>query len=173
MTVTLLCLAFPALLIYAAWSDVRSMTINNWVSVVLAAAFVPAAAASGMSLQQFGSHLGFAALALLIGAVLFYLNVFGGGDAEVIAAASIWMGFAGAGRFFFLMAVCGGLLAIALIVLRRIRITAPPAWAHKLLSPTEGAPYAVAICGGALLAAPASPVLAAALTGFGVSGAAV
>jgi prepilin peptidase CpaA len=99
--------------------------------------------------------------------------VFGGGDAEVIAAASIWMGFAGAGRFFFLMAVCGGLLAIALIVLRRIRITAPPAWAHKLLSPTEGAPYAVAICGGALLAAPASPVLAAALTGFGVSGAAV
>ena len=114
MIVTLLCLAFPALLIYAAWSDVRSMTINNWVSIVLAAAFVPAAAASGMSLQQFGSHLGFAAIALLIGAVLFYLNVFGGGDAKVIAAASIWMGFAGAGRFFFLMAVCGGHAGIRL-----------------------------------------------------------
>lgn len=167
MIVALLCLAFPALLIYAAWSDVRSMLINNWVSIVLAVAFVPAAAASGMSMSEFGAHLGFAALALMVGATLFYLGVFGGGDAKVIAAASLWLGFPGAGPFFFYMALCGGLLAFVLIVARRMKIAEPPAWARKILSPTEGAPYAVAICAGALLAAPASPMLAGAMTSVG------
>jgi prepilin peptidase CpaA len=171
MILVTLCLAFPALLIYAAWSDLRSMMINNWVSIALALAFVPAAAASGLSMQQFGMHLAFAAIALLVGAALFYMNVFGGGDAKVIAAASIWVGFAGAGKFFFMMAVCGGLLALALIVLRRMKFASPPAWAGKILSPDEGAPYAVAICAGAILAAPASPVLAAALTAVGVTSA--
>ena len=42
MITSLLCLAFPLLLIYAAWHDVSTMTIPNWVSIVLGIAFIPA-----------------------------------------------------------------------------------------------------------------------------------
>ena len=86
MITSLLCLAFPLLLIYAAWHDVSTMTIPNWVSISLAAVFVPAAFAAGLSPEQIGWHLVFGAAVLIGCAVLFYLNVFGGGDAKVIAA---------------------------------------------------------------------------------------
>jgi prepilin peptidase CpaA len=167
MITTLICLAFPLLLLYAAWHDVSTMWIPNWVSIALAVAFVPAAAAAGFTLPQIGGHLAVGAVALLICAALFYLGVFGGGDAKVIAAASLWVGMAGAADFVFAMAVAGGALALVLIVLRRMKVSSEKPWAKRLLSPQEGAPYAVAIAAGALFAAPASPLLAAGLAGAG------
>lgn len=167
MITTLLCLAFPLLLIYAAWHDVSTMTIPNWVSIVLAAAFIPAAMAAGLSMEQIGWHLLFGAGVLIVCAGLFYLNVFGGGDAKVIAAASLWTGLSATAPFVMGMAIAGGALAAVLIVLRRMKLRPTHAWAARLLSPDEGAPYAVAIAVGALVAAPASPVLAAGLAGFG------
>ena len=159
MIAVILCLAFPALLLYAAWSDLKSMEIPNWVSISLALAFVPAALASGFTWGQIGLHMIFGAGVLAVCAGLFYLNVFGGGDAKVIAAASMWTGLAATGRFVFYMALAGGLLAGLLIVLRRAGLRSDQPWAKRLLSPEEGAPYAVAIAAGALLAAPAMPIL--------------
>ena len=62
----------------------------------------------------------------------------------------------------------GGLLAGLLIALRRMQIKTDQPWLSRLLSPEEGAPYAVAIAVGALMAAPASPVLAAGMAGISV-----
>jgi prepilin peptidase CpaA len=168
MIASLLCLAFPLLLLYAAWHDVKTMTIPNWVSIVLALAFVPAAVAAGLSVQAIGWHLAFGAGVLLACAALFYLGVFGGGDAKVIAAASLWTGLAGVSSFVLGMALAGGALAGALIMFRRLKLTATKDWAKRLLSPEEGAPYAVAIAVGGFLAAPASPVLMAGLPGLGL-----
>lgn len=166
MITSLLCLAFPILLIYAAWHDISTMTIPNWVSIVLAIAFVPAAVAAGLSMEQIGMHLVFGACVLIGCAVLFYLNVFGGGDAKVIAAASLWTGLAASAPFVMGMAIAGGVLAGVLIVMRRMKMKSTKPWLNRLMSPEEGAPYAVAIAVGALLAAPASPVLAAGLASF-------
>ncbi len=166
MITSLLCLAFPLLLIYAAWHDVSTMTIPNWVSILLAALFVPAAMAAGLSFEQIGWHLVFGAGVLIACAGLFYLNVFGGGDAKVIAAASLWTGLGASAPFVMGMAIAGGALAGLLIALRRMKIQTKKAWLARLLSPEEGAPYAVAIAIGALVAAPASPVLAAGLMGI-------
>lgn len=168
MITSLLCLAFPLLLIYAAWHDVSTMTIPNWVSIVLGVTFIPAALTAGLSLEQIGWHLLFGAIVLICCAVLFYLNVFGGGDAKVIAAASLWTGLAGSGPFVMGMAIAGGVLAGLLIVLRRMKIQTTKPWLSRLLAPDEGAPYAVAIAVGAFLAAPASPVLAAGLSSFAI-----
>lgn len=165
MLTSLLCLAFPLLLIYAAWHDVSTMWIPNWVSIVLAVVFVPAAMAAGLSTEEIGWHLLFGAGVLLICTVLFYLNVFGGGDAKVIAAASLWIGLSAAAPFAFWMAAAGGVLAGGLLVLRKMKLQSTKAWAARLLSPTEGAPYAVAIAVGAIVAAPFSPVLAAGIAG--------
>ena len=166
MITTLLCLAFPLLLIYAAWHDVSTMTIPNWVSIVLGLAFIPAAFAAGHSVEQIGLHLVFGAGVLILCAALFYLNVFGGGDAKVIAAASLWTGLAASAPFVMGMAIAGGALAGVLIVLRRMKVQSDKPWLARLMSPEEGAPYAVAIAVGALLAAPSSPVLAAGLAGI-------
>jgi len=168
MITAFVCLAFPLLLVYAAWHDISTMTIPNWVSISLAAAFLPAAMSAGLSPGEIGVHLAFGAGVLLTCAVLFYLGVFGGGDAKVISAASLWIGLSAAGIFIMAMAITGGLLAALLIVLRRMKLTSTRPWASRLLSPEEGAPYAVAIAAGALLAGPASPVLAAGLAGIGV-----
>jgi len=165
MITSLLCLAFPLLLIYAAWHDVSTMTIPNWVSIILGLAFIPAAFAAGLSVEQIGMHLVFGAAVLIGCAVLFYLNVFGGGDAKVIAAASLWTGLAASAPFVMGMAIAGGVLAGVLIVLRRMKVSSDKAWLKRLMSPEEGAPYAVAIAVGALLAAPYSPVLAAGIAG--------
>jgi prepilin peptidase CpaA len=163
MITTFLCLAFPLLLIYAAWHDVSTMTIPNWVSIVLGVAFIPAALTAGLPLDQIGMHLVFGAIVLVVCAGLFYLNVFGGGDAKVIAAASLWTGLAASAPFVMGMAIAGGVLAAVLIVLRRMKFEPKQAWLARLKSPEEGAPYAVAIAIGALIAAPASPVIAAGL----------
>jgi prepilin peptidase CpaA len=166
MITSLLCLAFPLLLIFAAWHDVSTMTIPNWVSITLAIVFIPAAMTAGLSLEQIGWHLVFGAIVLVVCAGLFYLNVFGGGDAKVIAAASLWTGLAGSAPFVMGMAIAGGGLAALLIALRRMKIQSNQPWAARLLSPEEGAPYAVAIAIGALVAAPSSPVLAAGMATF-------
>jgi len=166
MITSLLCLAFPLLLIYAAWHDVSTMTIPNWVSIVLGLAFIPAAFAAGLSVEQIGLHLVFGAGVLILCAALFYLNVFGGGDAKVIAAASLWTGLAASAPFVMGMAIAGGVLAGVLIVLRRMKVQSDKPWLARLMSPEEGAPYAVAIAVGALLAAPSSPVLAEGLAGI-------
>jgi len=168
MITSLLCLGFPLLLFYAAWHDVSTMTIPNWVSITLAVVFVPAAMTAGLSLGEIGWHLVFGAIVLVVCAVLFYLNVFGGGDAKVIAAASLWTGLAGSGPFVMGMAIAGGALAGLLLALRRMNIQSNKLWAARLLSPEEGAPYAVAIAVGALIAAPASPVLAAGMAAVNI-----
>jgi prepilin peptidase CpaA len=167
MITTLLCLVFPLLLIYAAWHDVSTMTIPNWVSIVLGVTFIPAALTAGLSLEQIGMHLVFGAGVLVVCAGLFYLNVFGGGDAKVIAAASLWTGLGASAPFVMGMAIAGGALAAVLIVLRRMKFEAKQPWLARLKSPEEGAPYAVAIAIGALLAAPASPVIAAGMAAVG------
>jgi prepilin peptidase CpaA len=164
MLTTLLCLAFPLLLLYAAWQDVSTMLISNWVSVLLAAAFVPAAFAAGLRPEEIGWHLLFGAMVLIVCAALFYLNVFGGGDAKVIAAASLWIGLSAVAPFAFWMAVAGGVLAGVLLALRKMKLKSQKPWLARLLNPEEGAPYAVAIAIGALVAAPSSPVLAAGLS---------
>jgi prepilin peptidase CpaA len=163
MITALLCLAFPLLVLYAAWHDLATMTIPNWVSIVLALLFIPAAASAGLPMGQIGFHLAVGGAVLLVCAALFYLGVFGGGDAKVISAASLWTGLAGAGSFVMGMAIAGGFLALTLIVLRRMKVKSEKEWANRLLSPEEGAPYAVAIAVGAFFAAPYSPVIAAGL----------
>jgi prepilin peptidase CpaA len=152
---------FVALLLVAAWQDLASMLIPNWISIGLALAFVPAALAAGLNWTQIGWAMVFGAGMLLACAVLFYMSIFGGGDAKLIAAASLWTGLSGTLTFLAAMAMAGGVLAVVLTVLRAQRSLRPEAaWARRLLSKEEGAPYAVAIALGALAAIPASPVLA-------------
>lgn len=154
----------PALMIAAGLKDLTTMTIPNWISVALLAGFVPAALLVGLGPAQIAVHLGVALAALAVGAGLFALGWLGGGDAKLMAAASLWLGLGGAVHFILWTALIGGLFSVLLLAVRA-RVTpvlaVGPAWLSRLLQPKGDIPYGVAIAGGALVAFPSSVLVTA------------
>jgi prepilin peptidase CpaA len=157
--------AFPALVIVGALRDVTTMTIPNWVSLALIGLFFPAALLGGAPLASVGMNVGVGIAALLIGMVMFALRWVGGGDAKMMAAASLWLGMEAAPQFLLWTGVAGGLFAVALLQARtwgQPYAARAPRWVGRLLEPKGDIPYGVAICAGALAAFPASALV----TGF-------
>ncbi len=152
---------FVALLLWAAGCDIARMEIPNRISILLAALYLPLALAAGMPLASIGLHYGLGAGALLVCYALFQLNLFGGGDAKILAAAVIWTGASALSPLLLWTALSGGALSLGLIIARRATAPAPvyPAFLNRLLTPEIGAPYVVAIAAGGLAALPHLPIL--------------
>lgn len=160
-TASILCI-FPAVLIAAGLKDATSMTIPNWMSVALIAAFFPAALLVGLSPLQFAIHLGVGFALLVVGAILFAFRIAGGGDAKILAASGLWMGWGAGPEFLLWTCLAGGLFTLALLNARKA--AAPYAnltggWVAQLLKPDGDIPYGVAIAIGALAAFPTSPLV--------------
>jgi prepilin peptidase CpaA len=152
-------LVFPALVLIAAAKDLTSYTIPNWISIALAAGFVPAAAAAwaaGAPLPALALCVAVGAGALMAGVTMFTFNWIGGGDAKMFAAAALWLGWPGLAPFLFWTAMAGGLLSILLMIGRRRPAADGPSgrWLDRLLTKGEPVPYGVAIALGALTAFP-------------------
>lgn len=165
--ISLIALAvFAGLLVYAACSDIASLTIPNWLSIAMTLLFAPLALAIGMPLNEIGAHYGFGVAILVVGFFLFQAKIFGGGDAKLVAAAAVWTGFAAFPTFILGTALAGGLLALALLSARKWQpfFAAAPAFVNRLLTPESGVPYGVAIMAGGLLALPVLPFATNALT---------
>jgi prepilin peptidase CpaA len=118
-------LIFAAALMVAAISDWSHRLIPNGVPAAMIAAFPVAAWAAGLGLTETALHLAAAAAALIVAAGLFAVRAWGGGDAKLAAAALLWIGFAGAPRFTLVMALAGGLLALALLIAAGRRAKVP------------------------------------------------
>ncbi len=63
--------AFPGLMAYAAISDLLTMTISNWISILLVAGFVVTAAALGVPALTIGQHLACGLAVLVLTFTLF------------------------------------------------------------------------------------------------------
>lgn len=152
----LLLFVFPVAMAYAAASDLLTMTIPNRVSLLLLAGFLVLGPLSGMSWQVLGQHLATGAAVLAAGIVLFSMGIFGGGDAKLLAAASLWLGLDHLGPFMAYVGVMGGILCTVILIYRRVPATADrlPGWAARLHSPKTGVPYGIAISAAALLIYP-------------------
>ncbi|MAI91115.1 prepilin peptidase [Ponticaulis sp.] len=160
MLFSLLILLFCAGLVFAAFHDIASMTIPNWLSVAYIVSFPVAALFMGASLQSIGWHFAAGGIALVICFGLFAAGVFGGGDAKLIPAVMVWVGPDGALAFVFALALSGGLLALLFILSRRfVPATVVPGFLHRSVVEGPGIPYAVAIAFGGFWAIPASPFL--------------
>lgn len=156
MTAYPLLLVFPAAMAYAAASDLLTMRIANSVSLGLVAAFLLVAFIAGMSAQDMLLHLAVGAVLLIAGMLLFSLNLLGGGDAKLLAAAALWIGYDQLGLFLFSVTLFGGALALLLLAYRRLPAAALPlpAWAVRLHTAGGGMPYGIAIAAGALTVYP-------------------
>jgi prepilin peptidase CpaA len=113
MTAFLSMTVFPLLMIVAGAGDALSMRIPNWLTVLIALIFFPMALITEMPLAMFAIHLVVGLAMFAAGFVLFSLGLFGGGDAKLLAAAGLWLGWPNLMSFLVLTAFAGGALAVA------------------------------------------------------------
>jgi prepilin peptidase CpaA len=160
-----LVLVFPALVIVGAVKDALSYTIPNWISLALVAAFPAAALAVGLPPAAMAAHLAAGAGVLAVGMLLFARGWLGGGDAKLLSAAVLWMGWPAALIFLLKVALAGGLLALTLKTVRsgamRPLMLLGPKWVVRLSEPGRNVPYGVAIAAGALWALSDGPFASA------------
>ncbi|QDH75090.1 prepilin peptidase [Brevundimonas sp. M20] len=153
----------PVLVIVGGLNDLTTMKIPNWISGLLVLSFLPVAFISGLGPVGFAVHLGVGFAALVVGAGMFALRWIGGGDAKLMAAACLWLGLQGSGMFLVYTGLMGGLFCLFLMLARghsRPYLAGAPGWVVQLMEPKGDIPYGVAIAAGALLAYPASPLVA-------------
>jgi len=142
---------------YGAWSDARSLRIPNELSLALLVAFVPTALLAGLPLEIIAWHLGVAVAVLAVGFALFAFGLFGGGDAKLLAACALWVGYDQLFWFLAAVALVGGVLSILVILLRK-GLGLWPNWlvhsAKGLFEKNKSIPYGIAIAVGALAVLP-------------------
>ena len=144
---------FPALMAFAAASDLFTMTISNRVSMALAAGFLVLAVASSMGLYDILSHLGAGATVLTVAFACFAMGWIGGGDAKVAASAALWFGFGHLLTYLVYASLFGGALTLLLLQFRQWPLPyalAGQSWLLRLHAKESGIPYGIALAIGAL-----------------------
>jgi len=157
---------FPMLMVWAAVSDLMTMTISNRISLALLALFLLMAMVTGLSLHAIGMHLACGALVLAITFTMFALGWIGGGDAKLAAATAIWVGFSEIMAYAVVAAVFGGALTLLLLQLRRLPLPETlgrQAWIARLHNPQTGIPYGIALAAAGLFIYPETQIWIASL----------
>ena len=150
-------LLFPALMAFAAATDLFTMTISNRVSLALVAGFLALALMSGMGPYDMLSHIGAGATVLTVAFACFAMGWVGGGDAKVAAGAALWFGFGHLLNYLLYASLFGGALTLLLLQFRQWPLPYPfagQAWLLKLHARDSGIPYGIALAIGALMIYP-------------------
>lgn len=149
-----LCLACLAT---AAYTDFKSLTIPNAVSIAIGVIWSVLFALFwifnvGVLPSLLSSFLS-AALVFGITFALFSLKLFGAADSKIMTVLALWMGIHGFLEFLFYTVMAGGVLALVAIVLKRTSIgdKANNNWIAKIKSGNPNVPYGIAIAIGALV----------------------
>lgn len=164
-------LAFAMLMIFAgcmlvaAVKDAMTMTIPNWVSVAVVAAFFVMTPFVWQGWPVFGEHLMIGTGAFVFGFVLFALGWLGGGDAKLLAATSYWWVAPDLALYVFYTTLAGGAMAITILLARRLipsyMLTSPKL--HHIIKEQTHMPYGLALAFGALATLPQSEIFKAAV----------
>ena len=150
--------ALAIALLVAAFTDLRTRTISNWLSGGIALAAPLFWWASGLPLwPDVAWQLGIAVAAFAVLAGLFALGQMGGGDVKLLTALALWIAPLPFLRLIIMMALLGGVLTLVL-----------GAW-HLMRRQREklAIPYGVAIALSGLWVLGTSYLPAAAAGGLG------
>lgn len=165
MTDAAILLFFPALMAYAAASDLFTMTIPNRVSFALLAGFLVFAFAVGMPGQTILAHLSCGAAILAIGFALFAFGWIGGGDAKLAAATAVWLGWVQVLDFGIFSSILGGALTLCILFLRKLPMPVAALrqeWFARLYDHRNGVPYGIALAAAGLFLYPHTALWSAA-----------
>ena len=128
-------LIFPAMMAFAASSDLFTMTISNRISLILVGGFFAMAYVAGMTPHDVLSHVGAAFSVLAVTFVFFARGWIGGGDAKLAAATALWLGFDHLMPYLLYASLFGGVLTFAMIRFRLMPLPAMLAdqeWVKRL-----------------------------------------
>ncbi len=106
---------FAALMLIAAFEDLRRLMIPNAVTVSICVLW-PLYIAAAPSLLSIGGSLICALLVFIAGALCFSRGYLGGGDVKLLAAAALWAGPGETPALLVLTGVLGGMLALLLLM---------------------------------------------------------
>ncbi len=147
-------IGFALLLAVAAWQDLRTMRITDWVSLGIAAAFgvwaLSGLATGNTTFTKVGLAAGCGVAVFAIGALGFAAGMLGGGDVKLLAASSLFAGPAVLLDFLMVVALAGGVLGLAMLAGARIGPAAPVGNASIATRLRGGLPYGPAIAAGGL-----------------------
>jgi prepilin peptidase CpaA len=153
MTDLLILTLFPTLVVAAAIGDVLNMRIPNWLNAATALSVVPMAVLAGMPLDVAQWHLLGGAVLLVFGFALFARGYIGGGDAKLMAAVGLWIGWSALLPFVIVTSLAGGALAILYKLGQLVQTelgVRDVAWLKRVIRADLQLPYGIAITTGAL-----------------------
>jgi len=157
MTVTAYWLSLSVFLwalVYAVVSDVRTLTVPNWTSILIVICYLASALVAGSPPSAVAVHLAVGMGLLVVGALLFARGVMGGGDAKILAAAGTWVGLDNLLPYLVIVAFAGGILAIAVLISNKLGNRKAGEDGKETATEREGmkapVPYSVAIGIGAV-----------------------
>jgi prepilin peptidase CpaA len=148
---------FPAMMAFAASSDLLTMTIANRVSLILIAGFILLAVLTGMSGSEMLVHAGVAVAVLVVAFVCFSCGWIGGGDAKLATVTVLWFGLGHLADYLVYASLLGGALTVLLIQFRAMpmpQLLAGRQWAERLHRADSGVPYGIALAVAALAVYP-------------------
>ncbi len=148
---------FPLLVVYAAVSDLFTMTIPNRISLLLTGGFLAGATLVGLSPYGLVLHAACGLSVLAVGFVLFALRWVGGGDVKLAAATALWFGSEQIMDYLLAAALGGGALTLLILSLRSVPLPAFALgwdWLSRLHDRRSGVPYGIALAASALLIYP-------------------
>jgi prepilin peptidase CpaA len=136
VVIYLVAVVLAAALVHAAWGDLRTRIIPNWLNLAIAAGAPIWWWANGWTVwPDVIIQIGIAVVIFMIFAGCFAIGAMGGGDVKLITALSLWLPLAPLVRMLFVMAIIGGIVTLATIAVHRMRKR----------SDTPEIPYGVAI----------------------------
>lgn len=148
---------FPAMMAFAASSDLFTMTITNRVSLILVAGFVVLALLTGTGAVEIALHFAAGAVVLIVAFALFSCGWVGGGDAKLAAATVLWFGFAHLLDYLLYASIFGGAMSLLLVWFRMLPlplVLARREWIERLHQRGGGVPYGIALAAAALIIYP-------------------
>jgi prepilin peptidase CpaA len=151
-------IVFPFCMVFAAISDMLSMTIANRISIVLVATFALVAPFTGMEWSVYAWHFAAGFTVLLATFILFAVGGMGGGDAKLMAATAVYMGLGfNLMNYLVISAFVGGILTLLILVLRKSpygAIAGNNIFLRNFADEKKGIPYGIALGIGGLVAYP-------------------
>jgi prepilin peptidase CpaA len=144
------------ILVIVAYQDVRTRRITNGLSLATAALGL---ARIALAVDVIDACYTIAVTTIIFAATfaLFQRGVIGGGDAKILPATALLIGYRELLGFLFLMSLCGGVLALAILAAERLDLSFRrlPRGAHvssagqsdrgRVASKRSTVPYGVAV----------------------------
>ena len=156
-------IAFAAMMIVAFVIDVISYRIPNTLVVALVALFLVVSALNWSEVEWLG-HIAAAILIFGVGIFLYAIRQMGAGDVKLLGAVALWAGAVPPFEnwpspvivLLFYVALCGFLGMVVILALRLIVPRLQPITGQRpvprVLTKGQGIPYAIAIGPGAIIA---------------------